>query len=103
MAYFISAENHRRTLREQQGGHHVAHALPAQCIDRFVVRLAFYTHIGAVISAVTIAVFLAVSLVVFVFVANEITQREAIVAGDEIDACPGFSVVVLKHIARTVQ
>ena len=61
--------------------------MPApQQVDKRVVRLTLDPVIATVVVCVSVAVIFAVCLVVSVFIADRIEQREAIVYRDEIDA-----------------
>ena len=51
--------------------------------------------------AVSVAIVFSVRLVVLVAVGDQIPQREAVMRGDEIDACGGAASVVAEDLARS--
>ena len=77
--------------------------LDAQCIDPVVVRRAFGAAVPTVVVVRAIAIFLAVRLVMFLVVAHEIAQREAVVSGDEIEARARAPAIVCVEIAAAGQ
>src|SRR5262249_59694891 len=67
---------------------------PAQLVHRRVVGRALDAAVPRIVVVVAVAVVLAVALVVLAVVAHEVTQREAVVAGDEVDAVPGRAAIL---------
>ena len=71
--------------------------------DVGVVGRAFGAAIPAVVVVGAVFVILAVGFVVFVVVADEIFEREAVMAGDEIDAGVGSAAALLIKIAAAAK
>ena len=82
----VAREQHRRALRQQQGGEEVAPLARAQLEDRRVVGRALDAAVPGQVVVVAVAVVLAVGLVVLVVVGHQVGEREAVVGGDEVDA-----------------
>ena len=99
VAQLVAAADHRHALREQQRGHEVALLPLAQRDDRRVVGRPFGAAVPAIVVVGAVAVVLAVGLVVLLVVADQVVQREAVVAGDEVDAGVGLPAVVLVQVA----
>src|SRR5205823_11369371 len=71
--------------------------------DVLVVAVALDAEVPRPVVRVAVLVPLAVGLVVLVVVGDEVAQREAVVAGDEVDRRIGPAAVVLVEIARAGQ
>ncbi len=98
-ANFVTADDHRHTLAEQQRTKHVADLSRPNRVDRFLSRGSFCAVVVADVVVVTITIIFTVFGVVFLFVRNQIVHREAVVAGDEIDAAKRWASGVLVQIA----
>ena len=85
-ADLVAHEQHRSAGCEQRQREKVLDLPDAQLLDRIVLRRPFDAAVPAVIDIATVAIRLAVRLVVLAVVGNEVVQREAVVAGDEVDA-----------------
>ncbi len=84
---FVSHQDHRHALAEHQHGHRVFHLPSAELVDGELTSRPFPTAVPTVVIVGAIAVVLAVGLVVLLVVGDEIVEREAVVAGDEVDRC----------------
>ena len=98
IADLVAGQHQRRPQREEQAGELVLAELPAQRDDRGVGGRALMAAIVAVVVVGAVAIVLAVGLVVFLVVAEEIGQRETVMDGDVIDAGAGRAVIVMKQI-----
>ncbi len=87
----VAAQDHRHALGKQQRGQEVALLTLAQGQHRRVVCRAFGAAVPGSIVRLAVAVVVAVGLVVLVVVADEVSEREAVVGGDEVDAGVGFA------------
>src|SRR5204862_551402 len=82
----VSAAKHRHPLREKQSRQEIP-ALPiAQSIDLRIFGWSFHPAIPRQIIVVAVAIIVAVQLVVFFVVADQLTQRESVMGDDEVDA-----------------
>ena len=82
----ISRRNHRHALGEEQGKKHVAQ-LPAPAAHHGeVFRWTLSAAVPAVVVVVPVAVLLPVCLIVLVVVADQITERDTVVGGHDVDA-----------------
>ncbi|OIQ65544.1 hypothetical protein GALL_528960 [mine drainage metagenome] len=100
VADFIAGQNERHSLRKQQAGELVFPQLTTKRRDRRVIGRTFMSAIVAVVVVGAVAVVLAIGLVVFCVVAEQIGKREAIMDGDVIDAGAGTAAVVVEQIGR---
>src|SRR3982074_1510328 len=100
VAYLIAGQNQRQALRQQQAGQLIFPELTAKRCDRRIVGRAFMAAIGAVIFAGTVAIVFAVGQVVFLVVAEQVSQREAVMHGDMIDAGAGPASIVVERVGR---
>ena len=97
----IAAEQQRHPEGEQQSGEHGSRL---SCPQRENVRIGtwpFRSTVPRSVVAGTVAVVLAIGLVVFVVVGHEITQGETVVDRDEVDRRGGPSVAGAVEIGRT--
>ena len=85
---FVSHEQHRNPLAEQQEGHCIFHLTMPQDVHRGIVRFSFMAAVPAVIVVAAVVVPLTVGFIVLVVVGNKIVKREPIVAGDEVQCWP---------------
>src|SRR5882724_3631638 len=92
-ADLIAHEQHGGAGREQRQREKVLDLTVAQLLGTVVLRRSLDTAVPAVINVVPVAIRLAVRLVVLVVVGNEVVQREAIVARDEVDALFRFAIL----------
>src|SRR4029077_14577107 len=77
----------------------VAFLLLAQRADLGVVGRALGAAVPGIVVIGTVAVFLAVGLVVLLVIADQVLQGEAVVAGDEVDAGVRLAAVILVQVA----
>src|SRR5271163_3007937 len=97
-AEFVASENHRRSLRQQQRGHHVAYLTRAKSIDAFVVRLALDAAIPGMVVGTAVSVVFTVRRVVLLVIGDYVVQREPIVRRDEVDARIGPAAMVVEIV-----
>src|SRR5450759_5255187 len=88
-AKFVAAEQHRHAARDQQGQKEVFDLAFPQGLDPSIPRLAFRAVILAEVGVGPVMVAFSVCFIVFVAIAHQVVQSEAVVAGDEIDAALG--------------
>src|SRR5262249_28441991 len=81
----VPGEGHRTALGEEQRRYQIAFLPLAEGVDARVVGRALGAAVPGVVVVSAVAVILAVGLVVLAVVADQVLQREAVVAGDEID------------------
>src|SRR4029077_3079261 len=97
-AKLIARKQHRCPLRKQQDGGKVLDLAQSQGIDLLVLCRTLYSMVGAEGVIRSIPVTFAVRKVVLLIVGNEIVEREAIMAGHEIDALIGRTCEMLIEI-----
>ena len=93
-ADLVAHQDHRHAQRQQRDGQEVLHLAVAQLLDRRVVGRPFDAAVPTAVVVGAVAVVLAVGLVVLLVVGNEIVEREAVVAGHEVDALLGLALLV---------
>src|SRR5262245_30031687 len=103
MAEIIASEEHRHPLRQQQGGHEVAHLLPTQGLNDRIISGAFNATVPAIVVIGPILVILAIRFIVFVVITDQVVEREAVVAGNKIDARIGHTPIALIEVAAATQ
>jgi len=86
VAKFVTGEEHGHALGKQQRGEKVSFLTCTQSQNGFVAGLSFGTTIPTVVLIASVAIFLAVGIIVFGVVADEIVQGKTIVATDEVEA-----------------
>src|SRR5262245_13991415 len=86
MAQLVAGEKHRNTLREKQRREEIPLLPLAQGEDICVVGRSLGTAVPGVVVVGPVFVVLPIGFIVLVVVADEILEREAIMAGDEVDA-----------------
>ena len=86
VAEFVAAHSIGTPCEKKQRGDEIAPLRRAQLDDGGIVGRPFDAAVPAVVVVGAVAVVFAVGFVVLVVVADEIVQREAVVAGDEVDA-----------------
>src|SRR4029450_3109563 len=85
-APLISAAKHRHALGQKQRRQKIP-ALPvAQGVYLRIIGGSFHAAIPRLIIVITVAIVVAVQLVVFFIVANQISQRKSVMRNDEVDA-----------------
>jgi hypothetical protein len=90
-------------LGKEERGEEISALLATQLLYFRIVGRAFRTVIPRVIIVVPVAIIFAVGFVVFVVVADEIVEGEAVVRGDEVDAGIGAAPAVLVKIGASRQ
>ncbi len=93
-ADLVAAQQHGNALRQQQRGQEVPPLPGAQLVDSRIVSRALYTAVPGAVVVGAVEILLAIRLVVLLVVAHQVGQREAIVAGDEVDAGVGLSAIM---------
>ena len=94
MPDLVAHQDHRYSEREQRDGQEVLHLPVSQSFHRRIVGRAFDPAIPTSVVGRAVAIVLPVCLVVLAVVGNEVIEREAIVAGDEVDALLGLASLV---------
>ena len=84
-AQFVAVQDHRHALAEEQGGEEVALLPVAEGLDRGIVARPFDPAVPRAVVVGAVFPVLAVGVVVFVVVRDEVAQGEAVVRGDEVD------------------
>src|SRR5262249_42883383 len=100
VADLVAGEQHRHALRQQDRAQEVAAQLPPQRDDGGVVGRTFDAAIGAVVLVGAATIALAVGLVVLALVAHQISERETVVHGYEIDAGVRRAAAAIVQIGR---
>ena len=103
MPAVITRQQHGHALREKKRGEEIAGLAIAQRLDGGVGAFPFLAAIPTVVVVVAVTVVVAIGKVVFVIVADEVTQTEPVVAGDEIDAGMGMTAAVVVEIGTAAQ
>jgi len=88
-AGFVARQEHRHALRQEQGGEQIALLPGPQRQHLGIVGRPFDPAVPAAVVIGAVAVILEVRLVVLAVITDQILEREAVVAGDEIDAGVG--------------
>ena len=96
----VAAEEHGHALGEEQGREHVPfHAVPGT-LDPHLVRGSLDAPVRAVVCVRAVVVLLGVGLIVPLLVADQVGEREAVVAGYEVDAGIGTPAAWRVDVAR---
>ena len=103
VAQLVAAAEHGNALRQQHRGQQVALLPLAQRQHMGVAGRPLHPAVPAQIVVGAVAVVLAVGLVVFVVVADQVFQGEAVVAGHEVDAGVGAPPALLVQVAGARQ
>src|SRR5690606_33125174 len=82
----VSRQQHRNALAQQEQRDEVTSAPRAEALDRGIVARTLDARVPAEVVIAAVAVVLAVRLVVLTVIADEVVEREAVVARDEVDA-----------------
>src|SRR4051812_26478023 len=80
-AALVTVREHRGALGQEQRRQQVALLFRTQRSHLGIIRRTFYAAVERQVVVVPVAVFLAVGLVVFTLVGDQIGEREAVVAG----------------------
>src|SRR5215510_5531396 len=99
----IAAAEHRHALGKKEGREKIAPLPVAQRIDLRVVGRTFGAAIPRLIIVVAVAIVVAVQLVVFLVVADQIGQCESIMGCNEVDARVRPPAVMFVHIGASGQ
>jgi uncharacterized membrane protein len=92
IAELVAAEQHRHALAEHQRRDHVAPAAVSGGKDASVVGRAFGAHIVRMVVGMTVAVVLAIRLIVLAVIGDGIHQREAVMGTEQVDRGGGAAV-----------
>ena len=90
----VPHQDHGHAQRHQRESQVILHLAVAQPLDLGVLGRAFDAAVPAPVVVGAVAVVLAVRLVVLVVVGDEVVEREAVVAGHEVDALLGLALLV---------
>eukprot|EP00982_Pelagococcus_subviridis_P002224 17180-Pelagococcus_subviridis.AAC.1 len=101
VSVLVPLRHHRRPLRHEQRGEEVSHLAVAQRLRHrqrvFAILRGAETAVPGLIVVVPVVVVLPVRLVVLIVVRHQISQREPVVAGDEVDRVIRLSPVVIQR------
>src|SRR5262245_23240417 len=86
MANLVTGKEHRHTLGQQQSGHEVAHLLPTQGPNGWIISRTFDSTVPTVVVIGPILIIFAIRFIVLLVITDQVVQRETVVAGNEIDA-----------------
>ena len=98
MPNFVPHQEHGHSQRHHSDGQEVLHLPVPQLLNGRVIGRAFSATVPTAIVVGAVAVSLAIILVVFLVVRDEVIQRKTIVAGYEIDALLGFALLVTVNL-----
>lgn len=90
-ANFITHQEHRNALAQQESRQEVSELSGPFSLDGLAGRRAFDSVVQAVVVVLPIAVVFTIGFIVFGLVADQVVERESIVTGDKIDAARGAS------------
>src|SRR3990167_411738 len=102
-AHFVPAADHGDTLGEHQGGEEIPLLPFAQGQDRWIIRGTLDTAVPAQVLICSVLIVLSVGFVVLLVVTDQIMQREAVMAANEVDARVGAAAAVLIQVATSRQ
>ena len=94
----VARQDHRGAAGKEQRRQHVAHLPEADRADVGVVGRAFGSVVVREVVGVTVAVLLAVRLVVLVVVGDEVVEREAVMGGEEVHRCPRLAAALVEQV-----
>ena len=97
--HLVTRQDHGYPLAEEKDGHEVAGLAPAQGENGLVLGLALGPAVPAQVLVAAIPGGLAVGLVVFAAITDQVPEGEAVMAGDEVDAVDRQAVVGLIEVA----
>ena len=100
-AEFVSAQEHRRSLRDHQNGDEVFELAHAQVFYLCVCAFAFKAVVVGIVVVASVAVLFAVFVVVLSVVADNVVHREAVVASNIVYRVAGLLSVVQVQVAGT--
>ena len=95
--------DHRAALGEEDCGQEVANLALAQLQDRLILAVALDAGVPGAVVVAAVLVVLPVGVVVLLVVGDEVPEREAVVAGDEVDAGRGSAAVALVEVGGAGQ
>lgn len=102
-AQLVAVTDHRHALRQQQRGQEIALLAGPQGVDLLVVGRSLGAAVPGPVVALAVVVVLAVGLVVLLVVGHQVTQREPVVGGDEVDRGDRPAPGVFVQVGRTGQ
>ena len=96
----VAGKQHRCPAAQEKQRKGVLDPSVTQSFDFRVIRRAFHSAVPAAVVAVAVAACFTIGIIVLLIVGDQIIQREAVVAGHEIDGRGLLSVLV--HVGRTL-
>src|ERR1700738_4865909 len=84
-AELVTSAKHRYTLAQEERGEKVSPLAVSQCVNGLVRRRSLETTVPGIIVIFTVAVPLAVRLVMFFIVADKVVESKSIMRGNEVD------------------
>ena len=103
---FVPSQKKRYSPRNEESGYEVLDLAESRSLDLWIVRLSLRTVIIAVVLVRAVPSPLAVGFIMLFVIAHEVVEREAVVAGHEVDAvqrlfaCPLIDVGAARDAAR---
>ena len=97
-AHLIAHLEHRCTDRDEQNDKKVLDLTSAQLLDGSIVGSSFGPAVPGQILVEPVAVAFVIRLIVLTVVRDQIAQREAVVAGNKINALFGFPFLVAENV-----
>ena len=85
ITHLIARQHHGDALADHQHGDGILHLTVAQADDGSIVGFALATTIPAVVMVFAVSVVLAIGLVMFFVIRDEVHERKAVVSRDEVD------------------
>src|SRR5262249_21746415 len=98
VANLVAHQDHGHAERHQRDGQEVLDLAVTQFLDGRIVGRSLDATVPAGVVVGAVAVVLAVGLVVLAVVGDEVVEREAVVAGDEVDALLGLALLVAVNL-----
>ena len=99
----VAGQQHRAALRQEDGGQQVALLARAQHLHLGIAAVALDAAVPGSVVIGAVPVLLAVGEVVLLVVGDEVAEREAVMAGDEVDARPRPAPIGLVEVAGAGQ
>src|SRR5580704_7486477 len=102
-AKLIAAEQHGNPARDEQGQKEILDQSVAHALDTGILARPFHPAIVAVVGIRSIAIELAIFGIVFLLVADQVVQCEAVMGGHEVEAAGGALARALVQIRASTK
>ena len=96
----VTGEQHRNAQRQKQGREQIALLAIAQTDDGWVRGRSLDPAIPAEVGIASVAIVVAIGLIVLFVVADQVLQCETVMRGNKIDACPRAPAPVAEDVGR---